>query len=446
MKHAPHLSPLFLSVAALIFLALGFWYIAAQLPAPEPAKPLSDRPALRPDAAFLNASASVDYYLERLAKQPDVVENYVALAQVYLQEAQATAQEELYIPRAERMLAEALEREPTNYHARVLQASLFNTLHQFEEARDLAQSLIAEHPRHAYVYGILVDALVELGAYEAAVEACDDMIALRPNLASYARASYLRELHGDGDGAIEAMRMAANAGVVGRADRAWALYQLGNLYLADADVDTAERIFNGMLEERSNDAFAVAGLGHVALVRSDYDEAIALLREAYTLAPSDAFLELLAEAYAATGNERALNETVEKIQLGLLAAEDMGENVRMEYADFLADQDTMLDKALSLARTEYKRRPNHLHALETYAWALYKNGDARAAVPLIEQALRLGTGDAMVHYRAATIYYHLGQTEPARYHFEQALSNNLLVESPATADLAASALRSLVTS
>ena len=37
------------------------------------------------------------------------------------------------------------------------------------------------------------------------------MAALKPNAASYARSSYARELQGDVDGAIERMRMAAEA-------------------------------------------------------------------------------------------------------------------------------------------------------------------------------------------------------------------------------------------
>lgn len=78
--------------------------------------------------------------------------------------------------------------------------------------------------------------------------------------------------------------------------------------------------------------------------------------------------------------------------------------------------------------------------------ALYKNDDARNAVPLIERALRLGTGDAMVHYRAGVIYRQVGNTEAARYHFEQALANNLLVESRTTADLARTALQTLTLS
>ncbi|MFN2450656.1 MAG: hypothetical protein ABR508_12865, partial [Candidatus Baltobacteraceae bacterium] len=52
----------------------------------------------------------------------------------------------------------------------------------------------------------------ELGRYEQARRSLQRMIDMRPNLASYARVSYYRELHGDLDGALQAMSLAVSAG------------------------------------------------------------------------------------------------------------------------------------------------------------------------------------------------------------------------------------------
>ena len=387
-----------------------------------------------PSAEFVNVKSSVDYYREQILRHPDVVKNYVELAQVMMQRARATADEARYIPQAQDLLDEALHRDPDDYHALVLKASLLNTLHRFEEARALAEQLIARHEGHVFNYATLIDALVELGEYEKAVEVCDKMLELRPGLASYARASYLRELHGEADGAIEAMRMAADAGASGTQARSWALYQLGNLYLADNQTDVAEFIFDGILEEAPGYTRALSGLAHVHLVEGEHAEAIALLEEAYAAGPNTGFLELLAEAYQAAGETAKLESTIDKIRESYLDAEQMGENVDMEYADFLADQDTDLDEALTRAKKGYERRPDHLHALETYAWALYKNDRAAEAVPYVERAMRLNTGDAMVHYRAGMIYHAAGQSAEAAAQFERALAANLHIESRSAAD------------
>ncbi len=96
-----------------------------------------------------------------------------------------------------------------------------------------------------------------------------------------------------------------------------------------------------------------------------------------------------------------------------------------------------------MAREQQARRPGHLHANETYAWALYKTGSAAEGIPYIERAMRLGTGDAMVHYRAARIYEAAGQRAEAARHLRLALDGHLDVESPSTAAEAQTLLASL---
>ena len=67
-------------------------------------------------------------------------------------------------------------------------------------------------------YGVIGDAQIELGRYHAAFATFERMVSLKPNLASYARIAYARELSGDtagrdrGDGA-RARRRRRSAGV-----------------------------------------------------------------------------------------------------------------------------------------------------------------------------------------------------------------------------------------
>jgi len=399
-----------------------------------------------PSSEFIDAEVAIAYYEERLRREPGDVRSRVALAQALIQQAGATGREAEYLPAAEAALDEALRRAPRDYHARLLYGTLLNKLHRFEDARDLARELIAEHPQHAYPHGILVDALTELGEYEAAVEASDAMLAIKPSIASYARASYLRELHGDGEGATAAMRLAADAGPTGNTERAWALYTLGGLYLADAKPDTAAFIFQGILDERPDYAYAVAGLGHVALATGDYDRAAEQYEIAYGMAPRAEFLEGLAEAHAAAGRDRESRRALNGVREAFATARGFGELVDMEEADFMLDNGIEVERALTMARSEVERRPGHLHANETMAWALHHNGRPAEAIPYIERALRLGTGDAMVHHRAGVIYEAAGDPTEAARHFRIALENHLHVESPTAASEARTLLAGLDTS
>ena len=436
--------PLVLGVAAVLLagVAVVIWTQRAD-PGALPLPP--DRSAAGPGSEFVNAEASEAYYREQLRRQPDDVEARVRLAHVLLQRADATGDEFALVPEARTLLDEALDRDPEHYYARTLKAQLLNKLHDFEAARDLSRELLAEYPAHAFVHGTLVDALVELGAYDEAIAVSDSMLALRPGLPAYSRASYLRELHGDTDGAIEAMRLAANAEPSGRPTRAWALLKLGELYLGDAKPDTAAFIFEGILEEVPDFAPALAALGHVALVRGDARGAVRQLEEARTLRPGGATDELLVEAYLAVGDEAKAAEAAGRVHKDLVKARAMGENVDMEEADFLADQGRDLDRVLRLAREQQARRPGHMHANETLAWALHKTGDSQAGVPFIERAMRLDTGDAMVLFRAAEIYRGAGDRAKATALYRAALGGNVGVESPSAEREARQALAALET-
>lgn len=414
-------------VVAAVAIVATIWLQREPPPLPE------DHVQIEPGATFDDAATAVEYYRAALRRDPESVETRVRLAHALIQLGTETGTQTETIPEAETLLAEAVEREPDHFYGRTLQASLFNTLHEFEKARDLSRELLEEYPYHAYTHGTLIDALVELGEYEEAVEVSDKLQALKPGLPAYSRASYIRELYGDTDGAIVAMRMAADAAPGGRSERAWALYQLGNLYLGSAKPDTAAFIYNGILEERPGFAPALAGLGHVALVQGDAQAAVARLEEARALMPLEVIDELLVEAYTAAGDERKARQASDRVLAALHAAREMGEVVDMEEADFLLDRDERLEYSLEKAREQQARRPGHLHANETLAWALHKTGDSQAAIPYIERAMRLDTGDAMVHYRAAMIYRGAGQSGEAARHLRLALDGNLGVESPSAA-------------
>lgn len=415
-------------VAAAVITVAVMW----QLREPPPLPP--DHSQIEPGDRFDNAEDAVDYYRTLVRREPDNAAAQVRLAHALMQYGEESGTQFETVPEAQQLLEGAVEARPGDIYARALLASLYNILHRFEDGRDLSRELLEERPYFAYVHGTLIDALVELGEYDEAVEASDRLQSLKPGLPAYSRASYIRELYGDTEGAIEAMQLAANAAPIGRSERSWALFQLGNLYLGDAKPDTARVIFEGALEEMPDFAPALAGLGHVALVEGDADRAVQLIEEARSLRPMEMMDELLVEAYAAAGDQAQSDAAAERVLVALQRARDMGEIVDMEEADFLLDLGRDLEGSLVKAREQQARRPGHMHANETLAWALHKNGRSAEGIPYIERAMRLDTGDAMVHYRAAQIYEGAGQLDEAARHYRIALDGNLDVESPTTAD------------
>lgn len=418
MRHWSRKQKTAAALAGFLALWLGAYFLYRQPVAEQPLPGLSPRPG----AEFLNARKAVEYYQYEIRRRPEVVENYVQLAQIFLQEARVTGRHHEYLPQAQTMLAEALHRDPDHFLALATKASLLLTLHQFEEAQKLAEQARVRAPQTAFLYGVLCDALVELGDYAGAVKMCDAMLGLKPDLRAYARAAYLRELHGDLAGACQAMKLACDAGVFGQENRAWVLCQLGKLYFIQGKLDTAAYLYNGILEERPNYAYALAGLAQVQAAHGQREQAVAALQQAYREIPDHGFLEQLAVLYREQGEPAKANEMIAMVLENFRQHEAQGWNVDLEFARFCLEHDLRREEALERARREYERRPAHLEVLATYAWALHLNGKTAEALPLMEQALRLRTPRPEFQFRAGVMAASLGQNEKAKRHFESALA------------------------
>jgi tetratricopeptide (TPR) repeat protein len=409
-----------IAAIAIACAAIFFW------PAKKAALAMPDllpRPAETvPSPEFLKSQADVKKYRAELQEHPDKIGDYVKLAEIYLQESRVTANHHFYIPVASALIDETLRRDPNNFEALVTGAGLQMTLHQFQKAQDMVMIAIRQNPYNSTSYGVLCDANVELGNYSQAVTACDSMMAKRPDLRSYARASYLRQLMGNDSGAIQAMLLAADAGLSGSESRSWSLYQLGNLFFQQDKLDTAAFLFNGILEERPGYAYSKSGLAMIHLARGEYTDAVRELVTAIQTLPEHVFLEQLADVYLAMGDTTNARTLETRVFAAFDTHEQDGYDVDREYAQFAADHGVRLDEAVTRAEREWKRRPNNADAIETYAWTLYKKGDTQKAETIMETGLKSGIVTPTMHYHAAIIYASEGKSVNARQEWQLAIA------------------------
>src|SRR5262249_27767179 len=108
--------------------------------------------------------------------------------------------------------------------------SLALSRHRFREALRLGQEAYSLGPTIARNYGVLGDAPVALGRYREAFHDFDVMNKLLPDLSSYSRVSYGRELRGNTAGALRAMKLAVDAATGAKEPTAWTHVQLGKLF------------------------------------------------------------------------------------------------------------------------------------------------------------------------------------------------------------------------
>lgn len=266
--------------------------------------PLKPRVAGLYPKEFAKQQLQYDQACALLKSMPDSDKPYTTLASVYMMEARVTGDHPYYYPAALRVIEAGLEKDPRSNELRMQKASVLLSLHRFEEARVLASQLCTQMPRVATVYGMLCDANLELGRTSEAVQAATAMMNLRPGIESYARVSYLRERHGDMEGALSAMKMAVQSGLPGTEDAAWTRVTYGNLLIKAGRTQEAERQFMLARLEREDYPFAIAGLARIAHLGSNDSLALAMLDTATARVPEISFVELSLEI------ERSRNNTV----------------------------------------------------------------------------------------------------------------------------------------
>jgi tetratricopeptide (TPR) repeat protein len=359
---------------------------------------------------------------ERLKLNPENPQAHHQLAGAYLQKARE-AEAPVYYTKAESLLWKAMELEPNSVEAMGLMGALCLARHQFRDALAWGKRARALAPSNSYVYGVITDAHVELGEYEQAIESLQHMMDIRPDLCSYSRVSYLRELTGNAEGAIEAMSMAVNAGQVGTEARAWCRVQLGNLHFNRGRADLAGVEYQKVLTELPTYVHALAGQARIEAARQNYPKAISLYTQIVEVIPTSEYVIALGDVYKASGQTAKADRHYARVRAIGDAYRANGMDVDMEIALFEADHDRNLLEALRCARQAFEARPS-IYAADVLAWTLYKTGKYAEAYEMSRHALRLGTKDAMLFFHTGMICKQLGRWGEARDFLEQALAIN----------------------
>jgi tetratricopeptide (TPR) repeat protein len=349
--------------------------------------------------------------------------SWQALGVAYAQRAIRTGDPALY-GLAGQAFDRADELVPSAPETMVGRGVLALSLHDFDRARELALSAHQARPQDADALAVLVDAEVELGDYAAAGQWLQRMLELRPGLPALSRVSYLRQLHGDLDGAAAAMQQAVTAGAGSSFDVAAVTALLGDIHYAGGELATAAERYDDALGIDPDHAAALIGRARVSAARGDLAAAIAVLDELTQRAPRPEALILLADLQRLAGDDAAAAATDEVVRATTTLQRQAGQTVDLETALFEADRAAEPQLALDLARAAYAERPGNVYAADALAWTTMMAGNADAAVPLIEEALRLGTADALVRYHAAEIFAEAGVADRARAELEQVFDLN----------------------
>ncbi len=322
-------------------------------------------------------------------------EGQLNIALIFMQEARITGEHGHYYPAALQLLDELVDQEINNadlqFRAMAAKAAVLLSQHEFASALQTGLEAVTINPYNAQIYGVLTDAYVEMGNYHKAIEMADKMVAVRPDLRSYARISYLREIHGLYEEAIEAMEMAVEAGYPGLEETSWAQLELGNLYSRYGYADKAKVQYEAILKYRPDYPFAIAAKAQLAFEEKDYQTAEELLKEACSIIPEVGFYEQLAHVYAQTNRTVEKEAILKDIMIMLQEDVESGHNMNLEYANLYIELKTDYKAALQFANRAYEARPNNIDTNRMLARIYAEQGNMQKAKEHLQKATITGS-------------------------------------------------------
>jgi tetratricopeptide (TPR) repeat protein len=346
---------------------------------------------------------------------------YVLLADAYMQKVRETG-DAAYYRRAEGVLAIARRLAPRDSAVYTGLGTLALARHDFRAGLAYGQRAHALAPDLVRPLGVVVDAQVELGRYGAAARTLQRMIDEKPNLASYARASYFRELHGDLAGAAQAMRLAVDAGGAAPENVAYVQTLLGQLDLTRGRVGSAARAYRLALYRFPGYAPAEAGLARTDLARGRLALGIRRLRSVVSRLPLPEYVVALGEAELAAGRGRQAREDFALVRAEQRLLTANGVNTDTEIAVFEADHGSPA-RAVALARRAWANAPS-VRSADALGWALTAAGHPRAGLVWAQRALRLGSRDPLFLYHAGIAARASGARMEARMYLTRSLALN----------------------
>ena len=368
------------------------------------------------------ADRSVSAAQTMIGKLPAEPKGYNMLASAFMQKARETG-DFSFNARAEKAIEYSFNVAPDNYDGLKLKAALLLNYHRFQEALELSKRSQSLNARDHEVYGAMVDSLVELGNYDQAVETAQKMVDLRPDTASYSRISYLRSLHGDTKGAIDAMKFAVeSANSQSPETNAWCRVHLGDELVKDGKSKEAEQEYDHALYLFPGYHLALAAKARARYAAGDTDNAIAFYKQAIERVPLPNYISALGDLYAKLGRADEAKQQYDQVEF-IEKMGTYGGTYTRELALFWADHDMRLDEALAAAERERSIR-NDVYTCDVLAWCLYKKGRYDEAKSAMSEAMRLKTSDSRLFYHAGMIALATNDTQKGAEYLKQALDIN----------------------
>ena len=372
---------------------------------------------------------------------------------------------------AEQTLRQAMDDAPNDPSAALDLIALLNRLHQPDQAGQIADRLLRQHPQDPVVLTAAFQSQLAARNLAAAKATAAAMQKATPkNPLGYYFAGLAADASGDTAAAIrnyhQALAIAPQTReplealtrlYARKGQTALALQELaavaasqpknpmppilaGEIQLSLKQLPEASKSFSAALALAPSLMAAYRGLAHAELAEKDVGGAIHTLQSARgKVTPAEAPELDLATLYASLGRIDDAAEAYRQALHDNPSSSEAANDLAMLLVATRTDR-ADLDQALSVAQ-RFDNSPNPYY-VDTLGWVQYKRGDLTRALSTLGQAVNLAPSVPELRYHLAMAELQSGQTAVARDNLEKALSGGNSFDGKAEARAALTKLQS----
>jgi tetratricopeptide (TPR) repeat protein len=408
----------------------------------------------------------INFYTERIRRNPSDGLDRAALATTYLKLARSTGNSSYY-HLAEDTARQSLANLPmNNTAAQLVLARVAEAEHDFPTTFKVIDQVLQKQPHHPDAQTLLVTSQLAVGRLPEASQTAQRLVAQTPTLGTYTLKALVHAAQGQDDQAIQAFQQALAAEEPGEvASSAKTRTLLGRFYAQRGQAQLARQLFQEALRIVPNNTLTRVEQAKLETQQGNYQRAEAIYAQ-ISETPDTAngldheVIQGRALLKGLQGDRAAANQLWAKAEQDFHNQHDHEDppdpeqnkaahkhdhqhdeashdhdhpqdkdhasfGHRRDLARLLLTRGTTTDiaEALALMQAEVQLRRD-AETLEIYAWALQNSDRPQEAQTVLQEAMKMGTRDAKLFYRASKIEQLLGTWQQARVYLAAAQDIN----------------------
>ena len=364
--------------------------------------------------------ADMDFWMQRLEKNPDDVVAKVSLAGLHGARFKVAGDiNDIHTSDSLYLVANPLFKTNSSSLYRSLATNCV-TQHKFQQAQLYLDTALTMGDDIYLTYLMRCDVAMELGNLYMAEQSLNHIVD-KNNFDYLIREAKLLDHRGDLDGAVKKMEAATEKAIESKKDVLflWAKSNLADMYGHANKYKESYQCYLDVLEKKPDYLYALKGIAWLAFSHDKNPaEAKRILNYLSGLHPIPDY-DLLLSKIAAYEKDKTAEKELENRFLTEVSDSRYGDMYNKYVFYLMTDEERDLNKALQIAEREVTNRPTS-QSYDLLAWANYKIGKKDEALKIAKAYVENKSYEPDALYHLGLIYAEAGNDKKAKQFMQQA--------------------------